>query len=76
MIKRYKIVGLDCPNCAKTLEQEIAKQPNIKNAEINFVKESLLLESNNQRIAIVEAKKVTHELEPEAKIIEDVTLNN
>ena len=76
MIKRYKIVGLDCPNCAKTLEQEIAKQPNIKKAEIDFVKESLLLESNNQQIAVIEAKKVTQELEPEAKIIEEVTLNN
>jgi len=30
MIKKYKILGLDCPNCAKSLEKEINKQPSIK----------------------------------------------
>ena len=38
MKKKIKIMGLDCPNCAKTLEIEINKLDEIKNAKIEFVK--------------------------------------
>ena len=37
--------GRECPNCAKALEKEINKQPSIKKAEINFVKEYITIDS-------------------------------
>lgn len=70
MIKKYKIVGLDCPNCAKTLEKEISKQSEVKNAEIDFVKECLYIESDNQPIAYKQAISVANAIEPDAKILE------
>lgn len=70
MVKKYKILGLDCPNCAKALENEINKQPNIKKAEINFVKEYIVIESANQDKALEEAIKIASIVEPEAKIID------
>ncbi len=73
MIKKYKIVGLDCPNCAKTLELEISKQSAIINAEIDFVKESLTIESNNQQLAFKQAICVANNIEPDAKIFDSET---
>lgn len=70
MIKKYKILGLDCPNCAKALENEINKQPSIKKAEINFVKEYITLESDNVNQALIEAVKVASIVEPDAKIVD------
>ena len=70
MIKKYKILGLDCPNCAKSLEKEINKQPSIKKAEINFVKEYITIDSHNQKQALAEAIKVASVVEPDAKIVD------
>lgn len=72
MIKKYKILGLDCPNCAKALEKEINKQPSIKRAEINFVKECITIDSADQQTALKDAIKVASIVEPDAKIV-DVT---
>lgn len=76
MIKKYKILGLDCPNCAKSLEKEINKQPSIKKAEINFVKEYLTIDSHNQEKALAEAIKVASIVEPDAKIVDTSKTKN
>lgn len=76
MIKKYKILGLDCPNCAKTLEKEINKQPSIKKAEINFVKEYITIDSYNQELALAEAIRVSSVVEPDAKIVDTSKTKN
>ena len=76
MIKKYKILGLDCPNCAKSLEKEINKQPSIKKAEINFVKEYITIDSHNQKQALTEAIKVASVVEPDAKIVDTSKTKN
>lgn len=76
MIKKYKILGLDCPNCAKSLEKEINKQPSIKKAEINFVKEYITIDSHNQNQALAEAIKVASVVEPDAKIVDTSKTKN
>ncbi len=76
MIKKYKILGLDCPNCAKSLEKEINKQPSIKKAEINFVKEYITIDSHNQKQALAEAIKVASVVEPDAKIVDTSKTKN
>lgn len=76
MIKKYKILGLDCPNCAKSLEKEINKQPSIKKAEINFVKEYITIDSHNQEQALAEAIKVASIVEPDAKIVDTSKTKN
>ncbi len=76
MIKKYKILGLDCPNCAKLLEKEINKQPSIKKAEINFVKEYITIDSHNQELALAEAIRVSSVVEPDAKIVDTSKTKN
>lgn len=69
MKNKYKIEGLDCPNCAKTLENKINELDCIKTAKINFVKSTLEIESDNNETAIKEVINLTKKIEPDAKII-------
>lgn len=69
MIKKVKIEGLDCPNCAKKLEIQINKLKNVKRAQIDFLKSSILIESDNFDKAIKEVIYLTKQIEPDAKII-------
>ena len=43
---RYKITGLDCPNCAAKLAAIIEGCDGIENAKINFLTEKLTIESD------------------------------
>ncbi len=69
MKKIVKIEGLDCPNCAKTLEIELNKLEGVKNAEINFVKGKLSFESEDIEKAENSIVAMTKKVEPNAKII-------
>lgn len=71
MIKRYKIEGLDCPNCAKALETKIGELDGINSAKINFVKSYIEIDSDNQEKAVKDAIALTLKLEPDATIIMD-----
>ncbi len=42
---KFKITGLDCPNCAAKLADMIAKKDGIESAKINFLTEKLTVES-------------------------------
>ena len=44
---RCDIKGLDCPHCALSLEKKIAALDGIKNANINFPLQSLVIEAND-----------------------------
>lgn len=69
MTKRYKIVGLDCPNCAKSLELHIGKLDSVKSAKINFVKGYIEIEADDQEKAVKDAIDITKQLEPDANIV-------
>ena len=68
MINKLKIEGLDCPNCARTLENEINKLNNVQNAHIDFVKSLLNFESDNFDDSLDVIIKLTKKLEPQATI--------
>lgn len=71
MIKKVKIIGLDCAHCAKTLENEINKIQGVKNAEINFVQSTLQFESDEPKESLSKIVKLTAKVEPEAEIIDE-----
>lgn len=73
MKTKAKIVGLDCPNCARNLQNEINKIDGVENASIEFVKNSLVFESEQPQVALEKIKALTKELEPQAKITEKQT---
>ena len=69
MIKKVKFKGIDCPNCAKKLEIQMNKLENVKKAQIDFLKSTILIESENFDKAIEEVIALTKKMEPDAKII-------
>ena len=71
MTKKYKIQGLDCPNCARALEEQLNLGKYIKSAKIEFVKSTLEIKSDDDKNAIDESIKITKQIEPDAKIIVD-----
>lgn len=73
MKKKVKITGLDCPNCASTLEGQLGKIEGVKNVKIDFVKSTLSFESENVDKSLEEIKDMTKKLEPQARISEQTT---
>ena len=69
MTKKYKINGLDCPNCARNLEEELNKLSSIESAKIDFLKSTLQITSSNDLKALEDAKSLTKKLEPDAVIV-------
>ncbi len=65
MTIRFKIEGLDCPNCAQKLAARFEKLDGIASAKINFLAEKLTLESD------LDAEKLIPLLQSEADGFED-----
>lgn len=76
MTKKYKIQGLDCPNCARALEEQLNLGKYIKSAKIEFVKSTLEIKSDDDKNAIDEAIKIAKQVEPAAKIVVDNNKSN
>lgn len=76
MIKKFTITGLDCPNCAKSLETSLAKIKGVKSVKIEFLKQILTVESDNLNAVIPKVKKLTKSLEPNSSLTEIEDINN
>lgn len=63
MIKKYKIIGIDCANCARELEDNLKKIPGVTSLKISFLMQKLTVEcSENMKDSIknVLQKEATH----------------
>ncbi|MEG0034476.1 MAG: heavy metal-associated domain-containing protein [Bacilli bacterium] len=59
MIKKYKLEGLDCANCAAKLENKIKKIEGVGNATLNFMLLKLTVEANEEETFEKVIKTVT-----------------
>lgn len=73
---KIRIDGLNCPNCAKKLEGQINKLDSVKAAEINFLKSTITVATDNEEKALKDIIEVTKQIEPNAKIIAGKTSKN
>lgn len=71
MIKEIKIIGIDCPNCYKNLENELKKIEDIKNLNYNFITQKCSFEVNDINVekVILNIDKLINKLELEYEII-------
>ena len=71
MKKTFKMVDLDCANCAAKMEEAIKKIDGVSNASVNFMTQKMTLEADDARFdAIVkEAVKVCKKVEPDCEIV-------
>ena len=65
MTNKVKISGLDCPNCAKALENKINKLDIIDNAKIDFLNAQLIFESKKPDKAFNRIKTLSKQMFPE-----------
>lgn len=64
----FEIAGLDCAACANEIQEGLNKNPEIKNANVNFVKMKLTYETDTLSKEGIE--KIIQSIEPEVELLE------
>ena len=64
----YEIAGLDCAACANEIQEGLNKNPEIKNANVNFAKMKLTYETDT--LSKEEIEKIVQGIEPEVELLE------
>lgn len=70
MKKKFKLIDLDCANCAAKMEEGIKKISGVKDASVSFMTQKLVLEANDDRFDEImkEVVAVCAKVEPDCKI--------
>ena len=71
MKKTFKMIDLDCANCAAKMEAAIKKIDGVEDATVSFMTQKLTIQADDARFdAIVqEAVKVCKKVEPDCEIV-------
>lgn len=72
MKKKYLLENLDCPNCANKLERKFNTIKEVKDASVDFMHLSLIVDVEEKDIEVVEEKlkKIISDLEPDVVLKE------
>ncbi len=70
MKKKFKLIDLDCANCAAKMEEGIKKISGVKEASVSFMTQKLVLEADDDRFDEImkEVVAVCAKVEPDCKI--------
>ncbi len=71
MKKSYKLDEIDCANCARELQDELAKLDGVTSVSVNFMTQKLTLEADDDRFDEVLQRVVdyTADAEPDCEIL-------
>ena len=71
MKKAFKLDEIDCANCARELQDELAKLDGVKSVSVNFMTQKLTLEADDAEFEDVLQRVVdyTADAEPGCEII-------
>ena len=71
MKKRYKMIDLDCANCAAKMEAAIKKIDGVQDATVSFMTQKLTIQADDARFDAVvqEAVKACKKVEPDCEIV-------
>ena len=72
MKKTYKLVDLDCANCAAKMERAIAELPEVKAVSVSFLKQKLTVELEDESIrgeVMEKIAEVIARVEPDCELI-------
>lgn len=71
MKKQYKLIDLDCANCAAKMEAAIKKIDGVRNASVSFLSQKLTLEADDARFddILQQAVKACRKIEPDCTIV-------
>ncbi len=72
MKKTFKVLNLDCANCAAKFENAVKKIDGVTSAQVNFLTEKLIIEADENAFdaIISEAKKELKKVERDGELYE------
>lgn len=70
MKKTFKLVGLDCANCAAKIEGAVQKLPGVSSASVNFMTTKMTLEADEDVMdkIVAQATAIVKKLEPDVEV--------
>ncbi|MDE6401338.1 MAG: cation transporter [Clostridiales bacterium] len=70
MVKTYKVVDLDCANCAAKLERALSKIDGVNKATVNFFAQKITLDIADDKFdgVIADVRKTCKKVEPDMQI--------
>lgn len=71
MKKKFKLVDLDCANCAAKMEEAIKKINGVNAATVSFMTQKLTIDADEGRFDAImaEASRVCKRIEPDCTIV-------
>lgn len=71
MKKTYKLIDLDCANCAVKMENAIKKIDGVTDATVSFMTQKMTIEADDARFddIVKQAVKVCKKVEPDCEIV-------
>lgn len=71
MKKVFKLVDLDCANCAAKMERAISQIDGVQKATVSFMAQKLTLEADDARFdeIVKEAVKCVKKVEPDCEVV-------
>ncbi|MBR4131703.1 MAG: cation transporter [Oscillospiraceae bacterium] len=72
MKKTYKLIDLDCANCAAKMERAIAELPEVKSVSVSFLKQKMSVELEDESIRDEVMKKIVRlieKVEPDCELV-------
>ena len=72
MKKTFKLVGLDCANCAVQIENAVQKIEGVENVSVSFMTGKLIFECSeeNEKDIVKKVKKIVKREEPDVEVEE------
>ena len=71
MKKQYKLDEIDCANCARELQDELAKLEGVKSVSVNFMTQKMIVEfaeGADQKATMMAVLKACKKVEPDCEI--------
>ena len=71
MKKTFKLIDLDCANCAAKMENNIRKIDGVADATVSFMAQTMTVEADDDRFESImdEVVKVCRKVEPDCEIV-------
>ena len=71
MKKTFRMIDLDCANCAAKMEAAIKKLDGVTDASVSFMTQKMTIEGDDARFdeIVKEAVKVCKKVEPDCQVV-------
>lgn len=71
MKKTFKLVDLDCANCAAKMENAIKKLDGVNDASVSFMTQKMTVDADDAHFESImdEVVKICHKVEPDCEIL-------